>query len=193
MFQTITKMASGSFLVGYNHQINQFVVGVEGDVGYRMVGEKRYNQAWGDSLTAQRIGRPPFAAVSVTRSIALCSTQPAAWHFRPPRQLMRLLGLHGLGDQRALGLDACAGGEYAFARHWIRCGVTLHRLGTDTTHGVRGLLIISRWPDFLSQSYSNKLRAVSVIISINATLVRRLARRAPRLVNVYGPITTVCR
>ncbi len=151
VFPTITKDGiTGSFLVGYNHQFNQFVVGVEGDVGYRMVGEKRYNQVWGDFLTAHTNwggsirGRFGYAfdraLLYTTGGVAFQAAKATYGGF---------WGSIGLGDSVRWGWTLGAGIEYAFAKHWI-AGVEYRYtdLGTDTytwpagfTHnlGVAGL------------------------------------------------------
>jgi outer membrane immunogenic protein len=135
VFPTITKNGlTGSIFTGYNYQVSQIVFGIEADLMYRMIGEARYNQAWGDYLTAHTNwggsirGRVGYA---IDRAL-LYATGGAAFQFAKATY-GGFWGSIGLGDDTRWGWTLGGGLEYAFTQHWI--GGIEYRytdLGTDT-------------------------------------------------------------
>ncbi|AMN43657.1 outer membrane protein [Rhodoplanes sp. Z2-YC6860] len=110
---------SYGFLAGYNYQIGQFVVGVEGDFTGWTVGTMRSTAITGDFITAQSRwggairGRLGYAAdhalFYLAGGAALASTKIAA----------TTTGYSIGGDDTRWGWTIGGGVDYAFTDHWF--------------------------------------------------------------------------
>ena len=100
---------------------------------YRMIGEERYNQVWGDYLTAHTNwggsirGRVGYA---IDRAL-LYATGGAAFQLAKATY-GGFWGSIGLGDDTRWGSTLGGGVEYAFTPNWIGGIEYRIHLGTDT-------------------------------------------------------------
>jgi outer membrane immunogenic protein len=106
-------------LAGYNYQIGQLVLGVEGDFQGWTVGEIRYTAITGDFLTAHSKwggsirGRLGYA---VDRALLYMSGGAA---FVSNETSIPLTGISIGGDGTRVGWTAGAGIDYAFTNNWF--------------------------------------------------------------------------
>jgi len=110
---------SYAVLGGYNYQMGQLVLGVEGDFGGATAGKIRYTAITGDFLTAHSKwggsirGRLGYAAdhalIYVTGGAAFVSNETS----------IPTTGVSIGGDGTRLGWTVGAGVDYAFANNWF--------------------------------------------------------------------------
>lgn len=110
---------SYGLLSGYNYQVGQLVLGVEGDFTGWTIGKVRYTAVTGDFLTAQSKwggsirGRLGYAAdralLYVTGGAAFASNQTS----------IPLTGISIGGDDTRIGWTVGGGLDYAFTNNWF--------------------------------------------------------------------------
>ena len=118
---------SYAVLGGYNYQMGQVVLGVEGDFGGATAGKMRYTAITGDFLTAHSKwggsirGRLGYAAdhalIYVTGGAAFVSNETS----------IPTTGVSIGGDGTRLGWTVGAGIDYAFASNWFTVSNTATR------------------------------------------------------------------